>query len=160
MDRVYAPWRSKYFTMAPEEGCLFCNIQKAENDGEVGILKRGRHWFVVMNIFPYTSGHIMVVAVRHIERLGEITPEEGGELVELLAASERAIDEEYHPEGLNIGVNRGRSAGAGVVGHLHFHLCPRWQGDTNFITSLAETRVVSEEIEASYLRLRSHFDDR
>ncbi|UCF06727.1 MAG: HIT domain-containing protein [bacterium] len=145
--------------MPHEEGCLFCRLQQAERDEEIGILRRGAHWYVVLNIFPYTNGHIMVVAVRHIERLGEMTPEEGAELVSLLAVSERAIDEVYRPEGLNIGVNRGVSAGAGVVGHLHFHLCPRWPGDTNFMTAISETRVVSEDLEASYLKLKPHFED-
>jgi ATP adenylyltransferase len=153
MDRIYAPWRSKYFTMPREEGCLFCNIQKETRDESVGILKRGRHWFVILNTFPYTSGHIMIVAVRHIERLADITREEGAELMDLLVLCERALDEAYRPEGLNVGINRGISAGAGVLGHLHVHLCPRWAGDTNFFTAIAETRVVSEELENSYKKL-------
>lgn len=157
MDRIYAPWRSKYFTLPRDKGCLFCEIQKEANDERVGILKRGAHWYVILNMFPYTSGHIMVVSNRHIERLGEITPEAGGELIGLLAACEKAIDEAYHPEGLNIGTNRGGCAGAGIVGHLHFHLCPRWTGDTNFMTTIAETRVVSEELEESFKRLAPFF---
>lgn len=157
MDRIYAPWRSTYFTMEKGEGCLFCTIQGEPDDETVGILKRGKNWFVLLNMFPYTNGHVMVVAVRHIERIGEVSAEEGTELVEMLTLCERAIDEAYHPDGLNIGVNRGSSAGAGVVGHLHFHLCPRWSGDTNFMTALSETRVVSEDLTATYRRLASHF---
>jgi ATP adenylyltransferase len=157
MDRVYAPWRSRYFTMPGVGGCLFCNIQKDTQDEAVGILKRGKHWYVLLNLFPYTNGHVMIVAVRHIERLGEITEEEGEELMKVLALSENAIDKAYNPQGLNVGVNRGSSAGAGVVGHLHFHLCPRWAGDTNFMTVLAETRVVSEDLEESYKKLAPFF---
>jgi ATP adenylyltransferase len=157
MDRIYAPWRSTYFTMEKGEGCLFCTIQGEPDDETVGILKRGEHWFVLLNMFPYTSGHVMVVAVRHIERIGEMSAEEGVELVEMLTLCERAIDESYRPDGLNIGVNRGGAAGAGVVGHLHFHLCPRWRGDTNFMTALSETRVVSEDLTDTYGRLAPHF---
>jgi ATP adenylyltransferase len=159
MDRIYAPWRSKYFTMERTGGCLFCEIQDESGEGEALILKRGRHWFVILNLFPYTNGHIMIVANRHIERLSDIMAEEGEELIELLSLSERAIREAYNPEGMNVGVNLGASAGAGVVGHLHFHLCPRWTGDTNFMTSLAETRVVSESLEESRKKLAPFFED-
>jgi len=156
MDRVYAPWRSKYFSMEKNSGCLFCEIQKRE-DKEVMILKRVKHWFVILNSFPYTSGHVMVVARRHFEKISEITEEEGIELIALLRECEKAIDEVYKPDGINVGVNRGSSAGAGIVGHIHFHVVPRWQGDTNFMTSVAETRVVSEALEDSYSKLLPHF---
>ncbi len=139
-------------------GCLFCEIQKEEEDALVGILARGRHWFVILNSFPYTSGHLMIVANRHIGGLGDITTEEGTELVEYLALCEKALESAYCPDGMNIGVNRGASGGAGIVGHIHFHMVPRWNGDTNFMTSLAETRVVSEDLEASWKRLRSYFE--
>jgi len=157
MDRIYAPWRSKYFSIEKGSGCLFCEIQKAD-DREVGILKRGEHWFVILNSYPYTSGHVMVVANRHIDALNEMGEEEGKELVELLKLCERAIEEAYKPNGINVGVNRGSSAGAGIVGHLHFHVVPRWEGDTNFMTSVAETRVVSESLEDSYSKLISYFE--
>jgi ATP adenylyltransferase len=159
MDRIYAPWRSKYFSLEKESGCLFCAIQKEESDERVGVLKRGEHWFVILNMFPYTSGHVMVVAARHMQRLSDMSGEEGAELVQILARCEKALESAYHPDGMNIGVNSGMSAGAGVVGHLHFHLCPRWQGDTNFMTALAETRVVSEALEESYRKLLPFFRD-
>lgn len=159
MDRIYAPWRSAYFTMEKGEGCLFCTIQKESDDETVGILKRGGHWFALLNMFPYTNGHVMVVAVRHIEKVGEMSGEEAVELVEMLSRCETAIDEAYHPDGMNIGVNRGSCAGAGVVGHLHFHLCPRWCGDTNYMTALSETRVVSENLADSYRKLAPYFRD-
>jgi ATP adenylyltransferase len=145
--------------MARGEGCLFCDIQNDENDELVGILKRGEHWFVILNLFPYTNGHIMIVSNRHIERLSDVGEAEGGELVELFALCERAVREAYNPEGLNVGANLGASAGAGVVDHLHFHICPRWRGDTNFMTVLAETRVVSEALEESYRKLALRFEE-
>jgi ATP adenylyltransferase len=158
IDRVYAPWRSRYFTMEKTDGCLFCEIQKEEDEALVGILARGEHWFVILNTFPYTNGHVMIVATRHIGSLGEITPEEGAELVIYLALCEKALEEAYSPDGMNIGVNRGASGGAGIIGHIHFHIVPRWTGDTNFMTALAETRVVSEELEGSYKRLKPYFE--
>jgi ATP adenylyltransferase len=157
MDRVYAPWRSKYFSLPEEEGCLFCRIQGEEDEEAVGILKRGEHWFIILNTFPYTSGHIMVVANRHINNIGEISREEGAELIDLLCLAEKAIDGSYRPDGINIGVNRGEAAGAGIKGHLHFHVVPRWVGDTNFMTSLAETRIVSEELGDCYGKLKPYF---
>jgi ATP adenylyltransferase len=157
MDRIYAPWRSAYFTMEKGGGCLFCSIQKEENDAQIGMLARGAHWYVIINMFPYTGGHVMVVANRHIERLGEVTEAEGAELVAILARSERALREAYHPEGMNVGINIGAASGAGVTGHLHVHLCPRWTGDTNFMTALAETRVVSEALEESFRKLAPYF---
>jgi ATP adenylyltransferase len=157
MDRIYAPWRSAYFTSEKGEGCLFCSIQKEADDARVGMLARGAYWFVILNMFPYTNGHLMVVAKRHIERLGDLTGDEGKELVEFLAVTERALREAYRPEGMNVGVNLGTAAGAGIAGHLHVHMCPRWTGDTNFMTALAETRVVSEALEETYRRLVPHF---
>ncbi len=158
MDRIYAPWRSAYFSMPKGEGCLFCEIQKERDDARVGILERGAHWFVILNMFPYTNGHVMIVAARHIERFEELSADEGRELVGLIARCERAIREAYRPDGMNVGVNIGPGAGAGIAGHLHVHLCPRWIGDTNFMTALAETRVVSEALEESYRRLAPHFE--
>jgi len=146
--------------MAKKEGCLFCNIQREEDDARVGMLERGEYWFVLLNMFPYTSGHIMIVANRHIECLGDLTEPEGKEFVVLLARGERALREAYHPEGMNIGINVGAAAGAGIAGHLHVHLCPRWTGDTNFMTALAETRVVSEALEESLRRLAPYFKQR
>jgi ATP adenylyltransferase len=157
MDRMYAPWRSQYFTMDRGGECLFCSLRRESEDRRVGILHRGEHWYVVLNAFPYTNGHIMIVPNRHVAAIGEITADEGAELVALLARCERAIDEAYAPDGVNIGINRGASAGAGIVDHIHVHMLPRWTGDTNFMTALAETRVVSEDLDASWQRLRPRF---
>ena len=144
--------------MEKTDGCLFCEIQKEEDEALVGILARGEHWFVILNTFPYTNGHVMIVANRHIGSLGDISPEEGAELVSYLALCEKAVEDAYSPDGMNIGVNRGASGGAGIIGHIHFHIVPRWTGYTNFMTALAETRVVSEELEGSYNRLKPYFE--
>jgi ATP adenylyltransferase len=157
MDRIYAPWRSKYFTMPKGKGCLFCEVQHEENEETVGLLSRGAHWFVMLNMFPYTSGHLLIVTKRHIEQVGQLSAEEGKELVEYLAKCERAVRAAYRPTGMNIGINIGSSAGAGIEDHLHVHVCPRWAGDTNFMTALAETRVVSEALDESYRKLATHF---
>ena len=145
--------------MPKDDGCLFCEVQKETNDASVGILARGEHWFVILNAFPYTNGHVMIVARRHIGGFGEVGPAEGAELVALIAKAEKAIDGAYKPDGINIGVNRGECAGAGIAGHLHVHLVPRWCGDTNFMTALAETRVVSEDLEGSWRRLKPFFEE-
>lgn len=158
MDRIYAPWRSAYFTMEKGGECLFCAVQREARDEPVGILHRGAGWFVILNAFPYTSGHLMIVVSRHVERLGDLTAEEGSELARLLPRCERAIEAAYRPDGINVGINLGESAGAGIAGHLHVHMCPRWRGDTNFMTAVAGTRVVSEAIEESWRRLRPRFE--
>jgi len=157
MDRIYAPWRSKYFTMPEEEGCLFCNIQNEKDDRKAGILTRGEHWYIILNTFPYTNGHIMVVSNRHIKNFGAVREQETGELFGFLKKGEEALRNAYNPHGINVGVNLGSAAGAGIVDHLHFHMVPRWVGDTNFMTCLAETRVVSEDLEKSYRNLKPHF---
>jgi ATP adenylyltransferase len=109
-------------------------------------------------MFPYASGHVMIVANRHVEHLTDISAEEGAELIGLLGTTEKALRETYHPEGINVGINMGIAAGAGIAGHLHVHLCPRWSGDTNFMTAIGETRVVSEALEESYRKLAPHFE--
>lgn len=158
MDRIYAPWRSAYFAAEKGGECLFCAVQREERAELAGILHRGAGWYVILNAFPYASGHIMIVASRHVRRLGELEARELGELAELLPRCERAIEAAYRPDGINVGINIGESAGAGIAGHLHVHLCPRWRGDTNFMTAVADTRVVSEGLEESYRRLRPQFE--
>jgi ATP adenylyltransferase len=155
MGRLYAPWRSAYLMGEQTPGCLFCNFAAAgaAGDREHLILERGRHWFVVINRYPYTTGHVMVVCNRHLERISDLAPAEGAELVDLMAKCERAIARAYGPDGINVGANLGRSAGAGIVGHFHMHLVPRWTGDTNFMSAVGETRVVSEDLDATYDRL-------
>ena len=159
MDRLYAPWRAAYFMNEKDDGCLFCRMASTKDDRASYILLRGDAWFVVINRYPYTTGHVMVVCNRHVEMVGHFREDEGAELVRLLARCENAIARVYAPDGVNLGANLGRSAGAGVVGHFHMHVVPRWQGDTNFMSSVGETRVVSEDLNDTYEKLRRAFDE-
>lgn len=158
MDRIYAPWRNEYFSLRKDGECLFCQVQREQRDELVGILYRGEKWFVILNAYPYSSGHLMIVVSRHVSRMGDLLEDELMELARLLPICERAIEEAYRPDGMNIGINIGESAGAGIAGHLHVHVCPRWRGDTNFMTTIAETRVVSESMAESWRKLKPKFD--
>jgi ATP adenylyltransferase len=155
MNHLYAPWRAEYLMSGTDaiEGCLFCVLLAENDDRKNMILERGENWYVIVNKYPYTTGHVMVTCNRHIERFSELNEDEGGDLSAMLSKWERVLDRAYHPQGINVGVNLGRSAGAGVEGHLHIHLVPRWHGDTNFMSSIGETRVISEDLEDSYERL-------
>jgi ATP adenylyltransferase len=155
MGRLYAPWRSVYLMGEQPPGCLFCEMAAAgpDNDRANFVLERGRDWFVVINRYPYTTGHLMVVSRRHVEKVGDFAGEEGAEMVHLLARCEGAIKRAYGPDGINLGANLGRSAGAGIIGHFHMHMVPRWHGDTNFMSAVGETRVVSEDLHVTYDRL-------
>jgi ATP adenylyltransferase len=138
--------------------CLFCGL--ADKDAEIGtwIIHKGVHWYVVVNIYPYTSGHVMVVCKRHVERIGDLTQEENIELMSMLARTEQAVRKAYNPDGINFGANLGKSAGAGIEGHMHIHLVPRFQGDTNFETVIGEVRVISECLVETYERLSASFE--
>ena len=153
MERIYAPWRSAYFSMPKEGGCLFCDVQRTEHDSEVGILARATHWFVILNMFPYTSGHLMVSLRRHEDSLLGGSDAERAEVPAALERARRALTTEYRPDGFNLGLNLGAAAGAGVPGHLHWHIVPRWSGDTNFMPAVAATRVLPEALSETYRRL-------
>jgi ATP adenylyltransferase len=159
VKKLWAPWRAEYLTnRAPEcQGCLFCYLKKLKDDKKGLILYRGKRAFVVMNRYPYNSGHLMVAPLRHIASLENLKSDEGGELLELVKLSLRALRREFKPQGFNIGANLGAVAGAGVTGHLHLHIVPRWQGDTNFMPLFAETKVVSEHLDRTYERLLPRF---
>lgn len=159
MDILWASWRSGYVRTADDvnaaEGCLFCRLPAAGDDEGTLITERGDHGFAVLNRFPYTTGHLMVSPYRHIADIGEATAEETADLWRLLARGESALRAAMDPAGFNLGANLGRIAGAGVPGHLHLHLVPRWEGDTNFMTAVGGTRVVPEDLAATYERVRS-----
>jgi ATP adenylyltransferase len=137
--------------------CLFCDLVHEEVGIEKWIIHKGAHWYVVVNIYPYTSGHVMVVCNRHLEKIADLNDAENAELMPLLARTETAIREAYHPHGINIGANLGKHAGAGIEGHLHIHLVPRWEGDTNFETAIGEVRVISEGLEETFHRMTEAF---
>ena len=158
MDRLWTPWRFEYIRKADSAvSCVFCGILSEEKDIDNLVLYRGKHCFVILNIFPYTSGHLMCVANRHISCLADASNDELHEMIELARKCEIALRNEYHPDGLNLGFNLGRSAGAGVEHHLHMHVLPRWTGDSNFVSVIGETRVLPEELPATYKRLLVHF---
>ncbi len=147
MDRLWTPWRLAYVTSASkgDPACVFC-AAAATDGGDGLIVYRGATCFVILNLYPYNNGHVMVVPARHIGRLADLTPAELDELMRLTRAVEMALEERYHPHGFNMGLNLGKSAGAGVLDHLHMHIVPRWNGDTNFMTVVGETRVLPEAL--------------
>src|SRR5689334_2984290 len=149
MERLWSPWRLAYVTSATggDIGCIFCDLDQPGRDELV--LVRGRVAYVILNLFPYNNGHLMVVPTRHIANLASLTDEEQREVMRLTRHAEIALTEAYTPQGMNVGINLGRPAGAGVVDHVHVHVVPRWNGDTNFMTALGNTRVLPEDLAAT-----------
>ena len=153
MDRLCTPWRFPYVTgQEREEGCVFCN-RLACDDQEHFVLYRGRYWYIILNRYPYNNGHLLLVLSRHLSHLGGCTAEEMQEMGLLLKLMEQALQEAYRPQGINSGYNGGESAGAGIPEHLHLHMLPRWAGDTNFMTTIGETRVMPQTLDQSYALL-------
>jgi ATP adenylyltransferase len=137
----------------PEAACVFCSLLAAGDDRRSLILQRGTLAFLILNAFPYASGHLMAVIMRHVGSIGTATTDELAEAMTLIQKGTRALDTAYHPDGFNVGLNQGRVAGAGVLGHLHIHLVPRWNGDSNFMPVIGETKVLPESLETTYDRL-------
>ena len=163
MERLWSPWRLAYVTSASGEstGCIFCNacsVRLKPDATDDLILIRGRTSFVILNLYPYNSGHLMVVPNRHIPTLHASTADERDEVMTLTRHAEMALAEAYKPQGINIGINLGRPAGAGVLDHLHVHVVPRWNGDTNFMTVVGETRVLPEALSETRARLKPIFE--
>ena len=159
MDFLWSPWRYAYVSSATgSASCVFCVSESVESDADRLILYRGQFNFVVMNLFPYTSGHLMVVPYVHVGKLTDTDPEHMDEMTALSRRAVAVLEEAYHPEGFNIGMNLGYCAGAGVRNHLHLHVVPRWCGDVNFMTTTSETRVLPEDLADSYKRLKPLFE--
>jgi ATP adenylyltransferase len=157
VERLFASWRHAYVTRASGEGgCVFCDAP-LEPEASSIIVHHGRTAYVILNLFPYNSGHLMVVPRRHVATLAVLSDEEVVEMARLTQAAERVLTTAYQPQGINVGMNLGRPAGAGVADHLHVHLVPRWTGDTNFMTVVGEVRVLPEEIGQTAARLRPLF---
>ena len=157
MERLWAPWRLAYVESAAAPStsgeCIFC-AKPGLDDREGLILHRGRRCYVLLNLYPYTNGHLMVAPYRHLARPGELDDDERAELWELFDTALGALDRAFHPHGANAGLNLGRAAGAGVEGHLHLHVVPRWNGDTNFMPVLADVRVMAQHLDDSWQALR------
>ena len=155
MDYLWTPWRYRYVAEAKnQKGCVFCNAAAANQDEEWLIVQRGVQNFVILNRYPYTTGHVMVVPYAHTADFSGLDRETAGEMMLLSQRVQAAIEDVYNPDGFNLGMNLGHSAGAGIADHLHMHLLPRWTGDTNFMTTVAETRLEPEELSVTYTKLR------
>lgn len=141
-----------------EEGCVFCHAAAEANDAENLVVARGQNAFVILNLYPYTSGHLMVVPYNHQSALEDLDAVTRAEIMELATRSIQVLTLAYHPEGYNLGMNIGASAGAGIADHVHMHIVPRWAGDTNFMSSLADTRVLPESLEDTYQRIKAKWD--
>ena len=157
MDRLWSPWRLEYVTGTKAKDCVFCLTAEDAADQRSLIVHEGTTCYVILNLYPYNNGHLMVVPRRHVATFAALTPEELQEIALLTQRSEVALTEAYAPHGLNVGVNLGKPAGAGVESHLHVHLVPRWNGDTNFMTVVGDMRVLPEDLGSSAARLRPIF---
>jgi len=155
---LWAPWRMEFINAPKPNGCIFCDFPAAEgeeNDRKNLIVHRSERSFIILNRFPYNSGHLMVIPRAHVSALEDLPTEAFVDLHEELRRAVVAVRAAYHPEGFNIGMNLGRVAGAGIADHLHYHLVPRWGGDTNFMPVLAETKVLIEQLEQTWARVRA-----
>lgn len=158
MKTLFTPWRYAYLVgEKPTKGCIFCKALRSRKDETNLILHRGRTNFVILNRYPYNSGHLMVVPNAHLAELSQATPAQQREMMALATRCEKLLRKLYRCEGLNLGLNLGAASGAGVHGHFHLHVVPRWSGDTNFMTVLNSTRVTPEALETTYERLKPHF---
>lgn len=160
MNQLWSPWRMEYIeNNDKEEGCVFCNAQAKEDSAENLIAYRGERAYVILNRYPYTSGHLMVIPFEHVSNLEELDPATRAEMMELTSRCTTVLKNIYRPQGFNVGVNIGEAAGAGVLGHVHIHIVPRWKGDTNFMSTVGQTRVLPEALEDTYLRVKKEFTE-
>lgn len=160
MEYIWSPWRMDYIMSSEHPNtCIFCDFPKTEDDDNNLIVARSRLAYVILNRYPYTSGHLMVVPYAHAATMEELDTTTRSEIMELITHSTRVLKVVYHPEGFNIGSNIGASAGAGIAGHIHFHLVPRWAGDTNFMSTLAMARVLPEDLRDTLTRLKNRWDN-
>jgi ATP adenylyltransferase len=156
MDYLWTPWRYTYVTNAEKtSGCIFCDAPNAGDDAKVRIVHRGQHCYIILNIFPYTPGHVMIVPYAHLDELQKLPSPATNEMMSLLQRMERVLRALYSPDGLNLGMNIGKAAGAGVAGHIHMHILPRWIADGNFVSVLGETRILPETLDVTYERIRT-----
>jgi ATP adenylyltransferase len=159
VKRLHSPWRSAYIASfaklkGQKNGCVLCAAVKSKRDDEHRVVVRGRHAFVILNLYPYNSGHCMIVPNRHTAGIGTLTRAESSEIFALIQATVGALERVSSPHGFNVGSNLGRSAGAGIEDHMHFHVVPRWNGDTNFMPVLGGTKVISEAMDETLVKLR------
>jgi ATP adenylyltransferase len=154
MDYLWTPWRYAFVSGHKGSGCVFCDLPKLGDDAKAGIVYRGEHCFVILNIYPYTSGHVMVVPYAHLDELQKLPTPAAYELIELSKKMENVLRGLYEPDGVNLGMNIGKAAGAGIAGHIHMHVLPRWVADASFISVVGETRILPEALETTYQRIK------
>lgn len=154
MDRLWAPWRSKYIYLRKQKRCIFCGNKSAKDLKKRYILDRSAHSFSMLNLYPYNNGHVMVAPFRHVKGLEYLSQEELNDLMGLVIMSKKTLDRKLKPHGYNIGMNMGKVAGAGFDGHIHIHIVPRWRGDTNFMPATGGTKVISESLDVLYALLK------
>jgi ATP adenylyltransferase len=158
MDYIFTPWRYAFVTGADKStDCLFCTLLRQNDDAKNLIVRRAEHSFIMLNAFPYTSGHVMVVPYEHTDSLLALSSPAATELMQLTQRMEGILRDLYRPDGLNVGMNIGKAAGAGIAGHIHMHVLPRWIADANFMTVVGETRVLPEDLQTTYKRIREKF---
>ena len=160
MDRIWAPWRMQYIELADKaEGCIFCVFPGEDKDRENLLLYRGETAFIMLNSFPYNPGHLMIAPYKHTADMGDLGDRELLEINRLLRYSIRLLTECMHPDGFNVGFNLSRMAGSGVADHIHWHIVPRWNGDTNFMPVIADTKVIPESLLATYDKLKEKMEE-
>ena len=158
MDYLWTPWRYAYVSAAEKDsGCVFCNAAKSDDDEKVLIVHRGKDCFVILNAYPYTPGHVMVVPYAHLDQLQKLPPEAAAEMMALSQRMETVLRELYSPDGINLGMNIGKAAGAGIAGHIHMHVLPRWVADANFLSVVGETRILPETLDVTWNRMQKAF---
>jgi ATP adenylyltransferase len=159
MDYLWTPWRYDYVTTADQAtNCIFCDAPK-ESDEKAFIVYRGTHCYVILNIYPYTNGHVMIVPYVHLDELQKLPAPAANEMMALTQRMESVLRSLYHPQGINLGMNLGKAGGAGVAGHIHMHILPRWVADANFLSVIGETRVLPEALSATWEKLRKAFGE-
>jgi ATP adenylyltransferase len=156
MDYLWTPWRYAYVSgMEKSTGCVFCDAANETDDAKARIVHRGQHCFIILNTYPYTPGHVMIVPYTHLDELQKLPPDAANEMMMLSQRTATALRELYHPDGINLGMNIGKAAGAGIAGHIHMHVLPRWVADANFMSVVGETRVLPEALEVTWGKMRA-----
>jgi ATP adenylyltransferase len=160
MEVLWAPWRMEYILAENKQtGCIFCTDDSRAKDDDRLILYKGKRSMVMMNKFPYVNGHLLVAPVKHCHGLEMLDEDERLDLITMVSSAIEIVKKAFKPEGFNVGLNLGKVAGAGVEAHMHFHIVPRWYGDSNFMTAIADVRVIPEHIQATYMKLKPYFKD-
>jgi ATP adenylyltransferase len=156
MDYLWTPWRYAFVSNVEKaSGCVFCDLLRSGDDAKANIVFRGEHCFIILNLYPYTNGHVMVVPYEHLDELQKLPAPAAQEMMGLSQKMESVLRQLYRPDGINLGMNIGKAAGAGIAGHIHMHVLPRWVADANFISVVGETRILPEALDVTYARIKA-----